>query len=141
MRQRPAPRSPHLERPRKHPRPPLPADLLGGYRLTQLVHVAAKLGIADQLARGPRTVEQLASATASHADSLHRLLRTPAGFCVFAEMPDMHFRLTPAAELLRTNVPGSLRTTAIVVGEEWMWRPWEHCDEIRHELDMAGDGS
>lgn len=98
--------------------------LLGGYRLTQMVHVAAKLGIADQLKDGPRTVQQLAAATGSHADSLYRLLRTLAGFGVFAEEDGPRFRLTPAAELLRTGVPGSLRSTALVMGEDWVWRPW-----------------
>ena len=99
-------------------------DLLGGFRLTQMIHVAAKLGIADQLKDGPRTIEQLASATAAHADSLYRLLRTLAGFGVFAEEEGMRFRLTPLAETLRTGVPGSLRANALVFGEEWMWRPW-----------------
>lgn len=99
-------------------------ELLGGYRLTQLVHVAAKLGIADQLKEGPRTVEQLGAATNSHADSLYRLLRTLAGFGVFAEEDGQRFRLTPAAELLRTGAPGSLRTTALWLGEESVWAPW-----------------
>jgi SAM-dependent methyltransferase len=99
-------------------------ELIGGYRLTQLVHVAAKLGIADQLEDGPRTVQQLAEATSTHADSLYRLLRTLAGLGVFAEDDGMRFRLTPAAELLRKGAPGSLRTSAIVMGEDWMWRPW-----------------
>jgi hypothetical protein len=102
----------------------LMSSLLGGYRVTQMVHVAAKLGIADQLKGGPRTIQELAAATNAHADSLYRLLRTLAGFGVFAEDADMRFRLTPAAELLRTGVPGSMRSTAIVMGEEWMWRPW-----------------
>lgn len=99
-------------------------SLLGGYRLTQLAHVAAKLGIADQLKDGPRTVQHLAAVTNSHADSLYRLLRTLAGLGIFAEDDEMRFRLTPAAELLRTGVPGSVRTSAMVAGEDWMWRPW-----------------
>jgi hypothetical protein len=98
--------------------------LLDGYRLTQMIHVAAKLGLADQLKDGPRTVEQLAGLTKTHPDSLYRLLRTLAGLGVFAEDDGMRFRLTPAAELLRTGTPGSMRTTAVVAGEEWMWRPW-----------------
>jgi hypothetical protein len=34
------------------------------------------------------------------------------------------FRLTPAAELLASGVPGSVRVSAEVAGEDWMWRPW-----------------
>jgi hypothetical protein len=98
--------------------------LLDGYRLTQMVHVAAKLGLADHLKDGPRTVEQLARLTKTHPDSLYRLLRTLAGRGVFAEEDGMRFRLTPTAELLRTGAPGSMRTSAVVAGEDWMWRPW-----------------
>jgi len=69
-------------------------------------------------------VVQLAAATKTHADSLYRVLRTLAGMGVFAEEEDFQFRLTPAAELLRSGVPGSMRAHAEVAGEEWMWRPW-----------------
>ncbi len=99
-------------------------DLLNGYRLTQMIYVAAKLGIADQLKDGPRTAQELAAAAGAHADSLYRLLRALAGLGVFAEEEGMRFRLTPAAELLRSGAAGSRRTAAIVMGEEGNWRPW-----------------
>lgn len=102
----------------------LMAQLLNGYRLTQMVYVAAKLGIADQLKDGPRTAQELSSVNGAHADSLYRLLRALAGVGVFAEEDGMRFRLTPAAELLRSGVTGSRRTTAIVMGEEGTWRSW-----------------
>jgi hypothetical protein len=34
--------------------------LIVGYRLSQALHVAAKLGIADLLKNGPKTVDELA---------------------------------------------------------------------------------
>jgi SAM-dependent methyltransferase len=98
--------------------------MINGFTSSQMVHLAAKLGIADQLAGGPKTVAQLAAATKTHADSLYRVLRTLASMGVFAEEEDLHFRLTPAAELLRSGVPGSMRGHAEAAGEEWMWRPW-----------------
>jgi len=98
--------------------------MISGYHLSQLVHVAAKLRIADQLAGGSRTVAQLAAATNTHADSLYRVLRTLAGMGIFYEEEDYRFRLTPAAEMLRSGVPGSLRAHAEAAGEEWLWRPW-----------------
>ncbi len=98
--------------------------LIDGFTFSQMIHVAAKLRIADQLAAGPLTVAQLAAATKTHADYLYRVLRTLAGMGIFAEEEDFQFRLTPAAELLRSGVPGSMRTHAEVVGEERMWRPW-----------------
>ena len=94
------------------------------FQMTQLLYVAAKLRIADHLASGPRPVAELAAASGSHADSLYRILRALAGFGVFAEEEGQRFSLTPAAALLRSDVPDSLRSTAEVRGEDWMWRSW-----------------
>jgi hypothetical protein len=101
-------------------------ELIEGYRMTQMVHVAAKLRIADHLKSGPLTVKELARLTSTHEDSLYRLLRTLAGLGVFSEEDGPGFRLTPMADLLRSDVSGSLRVSAEVTGEPWMWRPWGH---------------
>ena len=101
-------------------------ELIEGYRMTQMVYVAAKLGIADHLKPGPLSVKELARLTSTHEDSLYRLLRTLAGLGVFAEEDGPAFRLTPMANLLRSDVQGSLRVSAQVTGEPWMWRPWGH---------------
>jgi SAM-dependent methyltransferase len=50
---------------------------------------------------------------------------------VFSEEPEMRFRLTPAAELLRSDVPGSMRVNAMVAGAHWFWRPW---GELLHSV-------
>jgi O-methyltransferase domain len=94
------------------------------FQMTQLVHVAAKLRIADHLASGPKPVAELAAASGSHADSLYRVLRALAGYGVFAEEDGQRFRLTPAAELLRSDGPNSMRAAAEARGEDWMWRSW-----------------
>jgi hypothetical protein len=46
-----------------------------GYMPSQAIHVAAKLGIADLIGDKPRTVEELANETRTHAPSLGRLTR------------------------------------------------------------------
>jgi hypothetical protein len=94
------------------------------FQMTQLIHVAAKLRIADHLASGPKPVAELAAASGAHADSLYRVLRTLAGYGVFAEEDGQRFRLTPAAQLLRGDDPNSMRAAAEARGEEWMWRSW-----------------
>lgn len=99
-------------------------NMLRGYQLTQLIYVAAKLGIADHLKNGPLSVSELATLTSSHKDSLYRLLRALAGMGVFAEDAGLRFRLTPAAELLRKGAPGSMSVRAEAAGAEWTWRPW-----------------
>jgi hypothetical protein len=98
--------------------------MIGGFRVAHMISVAAKLRIADHLAAGTKTIKDLAHATGCHEDSLHRLLRALAAVGIFEEEEGPKFNLTPRAELLRSDVTGSLRISAEVVGEEWMWRPW-----------------
>ncbi len=93
-------------------------QLISGYMRTQAVYVAAKLGIADLLSTGSRTADELAQATHTHAPSLFRLLRALASLGVFAEDESSRFGLTPMAECLRSDVPGSQRALAIMSGEE-----------------------
>ena len=90
----------------------------------QAIHVAAKLGIADQLVNGPRSVNDLAQQTGSDASSLYRVLRALASFGVFAEKPNKTFELTPSADLLRSDVKGSLRDVATFMGADWHWEVW-----------------
>jgi DNA-binding IclR family transcriptional regulator len=52
--------------------------LLAGAQVSQAIHVAATLGVADLLSGGPRSSEDLAAETGAHAGSLYRLLRALA---------------------------------------------------------------
>lgn len=98
-----------------------PAELLfglvWGWLASRGIYVAAELGIADLLHDGPKTVDQLASATGAHRQSLYRLLRMLAGYGVFAEDRVGRFELTPTAALLQT---GALRDAARMMSEaDW----------------------
>ncbi len=106
-------------------------QLASGSWIGQAVHVAAKLGIADLLEDGPKSPATVAGAIGAHAGALHRLLRALASLGIFAEDADGRFALTPLAEGLRTNAPGSLRAYAIMMGEEWHWRAW---GELLHSV-------
>ena len=92
--------------------------MLTGYWTTQALYVAAKLGIADLLSHGPRSVDDLAQATNTDGPSLYRLLRGLASMGVFADDGTARFSLTPLAECLRSDMPGSQRALAIMCGEE-----------------------
>jgi hypothetical protein len=94
-----------------------------GYRLSFALGVAARLGIADLLRDGPRPVEELATASGSNADALRRVLRLLASEGYFEERDADMFALTVAAELLRSDVVGSMRERAIIEAEEWA-RAW-----------------
>jgi hypothetical protein len=78
-------------------------DLLRGAMGTKALGVAADLRIADALAAGPRTVDELARTSGADPDTLHRILRALASDGVFAEEEPGVFRNTEASELLRRN--------------------------------------
>jgi len=90
--------------------------------LTQALYVAAKLGIADLLASGPRTNEDLAQDIGAHAPSLYRILRALAGAGLFEEVQPRHFALTTMGACLRTDAPDSQRAYAIMYGDPAMWQ-------------------
>ncbi|MEZ5293237.1 MAG: methyltransferase [Vicinamibacterales bacterium] len=97
------------------------ARLLGGFRVTQLLFTAAALGVADALARGPKDVEALAREVGAHPGALHRMLRALASHGVFLETSPGWFASTPLADVLRDDVPGSLRPMALSYGQPWWW--------------------
>jgi hypothetical protein len=92
--------------------------------LTQALYVAAKLGIADLLAEKPQPISQLSMATKTHERALYRVLRSLASIGVFQEIEAKVFGLTPYAEALRTEAPGSVRNGIIFMGEAWHWNVW-----------------
>jgi len=99
---------------------PLPAQmvlLLGGFRISQALYVAAALGVADQLAAGPVPVEVLAERAGAHPPSLYRLLRTLASMGVFSEPEPGVFALTPLGRTLASGQPGSMRDVVIMFME------------------------
>src|SRR5215217_797811 len=98
--------------------------LVNGYQVTQAIHVAAVLGLADLLADGPRSSDDLAAATTTHPGTLYRLLRALAGAGVFQEEEDRHFALTDLGACLRLDAPEPVAGWATFVGESSHWQAW-----------------
>lgn len=94
------------------------------YWTSQALYVAAKLGLADYLVDGPKTAAALAQATGADEVSLYRLVRALAGIGLLDQRDDGEFSLTPTGALLRTDVPGSLRSWVTLIVSPWIWRPW-----------------
>src|SRR5919112_5581325 len=92
-------------------------QMMTGYWVSQALYVVAKLGVADLLSDGPRSVDYLASATQAHAASLRRVLRALVSVGVFTEASPGVYALTPLAALLRTGTPDSMRALAIMYAE------------------------
>jgi O-methyltransferase domain/Dimerisation domain len=104
-------------------------DLIQGSVITQAIHIAAKLNIADLLRDGPLTAGEMAERVGSEPEATYRLLRMLSGFSVFAEQDDGRFTLTPMAEALRTDVPDSMHGIAMLMGHPLLWEDWGHLTE------------
>ena len=94
--------------------------------VSRTVYAAAKLGLADQLASGPKSAAELAGAMQVHAPSLHRLMRTLASLGVLTERPEQRFALTSLGEALKTNAPGSARASVIFSGSPSSQSGWDN---------------
>ena len=81
-----------------------------GKVVSTALSLAAELGIADLLAEGPCSSDELAQATATHPQSLYRVLRLLSSVGVFTETASRRFALTQLGECLRIGVSGSMRS-------------------------------
>jgi hypothetical protein len=99
-------------------------QLVNGYQVTQAIHIAAKLGIANLLADGPRTSADLAGAMETDPNALYRLLRALASVGIVREEVERRFALTDLGAGLRSDAPDSLAGWATFVGEPYHWRAW-----------------
>ena len=100
--------------------------ITGGWR-AQAVHTAAKLGLADHIGAGRTTDAELAAATGSKEDGVHRLMRLLVAMKVFAPDGAGGYRNTELSELL-LDVPGSQRDMALLYGAEF-YTAWSHAAE------------
>ena len=99
-------------------------QMIMGFRVTQLVFAAARLGIADLLADGARHAEDLATQANVHPRTLYRLLRALGSIGLLSETEGHRFELTPLGQSLRSEAPGSLRGLALLYGDEWLYRAY-----------------
>jgi SAM-dependent methyltransferase len=107
------------------------------YWISRVVYAAAKVGLADQLAGGPRSATELAGPMGVHAPSLHRLMRTLASLGILAERDPGRFSLTVLGEALRTGAPGSARATLLTFGSGWFGSAFEN---IIHSVQTGRTG-
>src|SRR6185436_6946719 len=82
-------------------------DMATGYFRGRVLCAAARLGIADVMDTGERTVAELAAASHSDPSSLYRLLRALGTFGIVRETAPATFALTPLGLPLRKSSPDS----------------------------------
>jgi hypothetical protein len=100
--------------------------MIWGLHISRCVYAAAELGIADLLADGARSSEELAAATATHEPSLYRVLRALAALGVFEAHDARRFGLTVVGERLRTGAQTGMRSWAVFLEALGGVRPFAH---------------
>lgn len=94
-----------------------------GFTYQAALRSAAILGVADHLAVNPKTAEELGAELHVDGKMLFRIMRMLASRNIFENCGDGRFTLTPSAELLRTDVPYSLRSAVLMLTDETFWNP------------------
>ena len=106
-------------------------QMILGIHISRAVSAVAALGVADLLADGPMTAAQLAQATQAHEGSLYRVLRLLASLGVLTEHDQRSFSLTILGERLRSDVPASMRSYAVLQEDAATgMRPFEPIVEV-----------
>jgi hypothetical protein len=99
--------------------------MIWGIHVSRAIYVMSELGIADLMAEGPQTAQEVAQTTGTHVPSLYRVLRLLASLGVLTEYPGRSFGLTILGERLRTDVPASMRSWARLADSEGGVRAFE----------------
>jgi O-methyltransferase domain/Dimerisation domain len=97
-----------------------------GCWISRLIYTAAHFRLADHLADGARSADELSGPTGTDARTLHRFMRTLASFGVLTEHDGGRFALTPLGDALKSDAPGAALDTILTMAGQWMWRAWEH---------------
>src|SRR5437870_13552553 len=92
------------------------SELLFGFMPAQLVYVMARLGIADKVADGPLSVEELASAADAEPTAMRRLVRGLASIGLVEVDADDRVSVTETGALLGLDAKGSMRDMALHFG-------------------------
>ncbi|ULE35921.1 acetylserotonin O-methyltransferase [Mycobacterium sp. IDR2000157661] len=99
-------------------------EMATGAWTTQTMYVAAKLGIADELADGAARAADIAPRVGADPDALYRLMRALASKGLLRHRRNGSFALTKVGQALRSDVPGSMRDMILFVGHRARWEDW-----------------
>ena len=83
---------------------------------------------------------ELAETTSTNADALYRLLRALASVGIFAEGEPRQFALTPLAEPLRSDVPGSANGTPIIDANLDEYGDKTAFEQVTGDTELTGIG-
>jgi SAM-dependent methyltransferase len=92
--------------------------------LSRCLYAAADLGIADQLAQGPRSAKEIAEKTQTDEEAIQRVLRTLVTIGFFSTDKQGRYHNTERSRVLLSHTPQSMRNWVCYAGAEWQWNYW-----------------
>jgi hypothetical protein len=111
-------------------------EMAMGYARSRAVCAAARLGVADELGKGERSVDELAASCGAQPGALYRLLRALASVGVVKETTPERFVLTEMGEPLRKDVPNS-QWSEVVFWADLLADSWSQLTECIRTGDNA----
>jgi Dimerisation domain len=99
------------------------SQMIQGYWISQIIGTLAWLGIPDHLAGAPLRADELAELIDCHPGATYRLMRAAKMVGLVVATSDGRFSLTSLGEILRSEVPSSMRDVAIAVTGPAFWLP------------------
>ncbi|MDW7690566.1 methyltransferase [Flammeovirgaceae bacterium SG7u.111] len=109
-----------------------PQAILKGYLpqmlLTKSLNIVAELNIADIVANGSMSVDEIAQKCEAESKVLFRLLRVLVDQGIFIFDEKGYVANSDVSEFLRSDVPGSQRNFIRMMGSDWMWTIFNHLD-------------
>jgi hypothetical protein len=119
----------------------LVADLAKAHIAARCLHVIADCGAADAVGPDGATPAEIGARTGLKADALDRMLRLLAAYGIFHRTTEGRYEHSPASELLKSDVPGSLRSYVRMTGMPAFWDRWTELGRTaragRPKHDMA----
>lgn len=95
-----------------------------GFVFTAALQPIVRLRIPDLLAKGPVPASDLAAQVGVSADALYRVLRLLASAGVVQELHGKTFAPTPISEMLRSDVPGTMRDMVLWMSNPFHFKVW-----------------
>ncbi len=102
-------------------------EMAMGFFRGKVLCAAVRLGIADALAAGPMTAEELAAATRTNPNAMRRFMRALGSIGVVEEIAPARFELTRFGDPLRRDAPDSVWASMIfwadLLADAWTYLP------------------
>jgi precorrin-6B methylase 2 len=98
--------------------------LIFGHRVTEMIAVATRLGLADTLGESAQTAPELAARLEADPDALYRLLRALASVGIVEARGQDRFALSAIGCCLRTDVPDSQHDWVLLESADFFQQAW-----------------